>query len=599
MTRRSKKKNNDTRTALECGRADSSSCETRALVVTSALVVAATLAVYIRSLGHEFSNIDDIEYILRNRRVLDGLTSDSVLWAFSAFHSANWHPLTWLSHMLDVQLYGTWAGRHHLTSILLHSANSVLLLVVLRLMTGSLWKSAFAAALFALHPQHVESVAWVAERKDVLSTFFMMWALLGYWRYTQAPSVRRYLLVVLAFALGLMSKPMLVTLPALLLLLDFWPLRRFAALGPSRLIAEKLPLAALSLASAIVTLRAQAAVNAISTFEKLPLGDRVTNALMSCVIYIAKTFWPVRLGNYYPYPSEGWSSAEIAGAALVFVAITSAALVTASRRPYLVWGWLWYLISLAPVIGIIQVGQQARADRYTYIPLIGIFVIFAYLGPELMSRLRLARFTAPVAVLVLAALGAASYVQVGYWRDGLTINQRAISVTQNNWYSHGSIGDILVAQAERLSEQGNTEAARRAALKAQRHLTQCISIAPESADAHDRLARTLGVLERVDEAIEHLHEAIRINPRNPRQYSHLGMALQSKGLYDEAIEQFEKAVALDPHYIEGHGNLTTAYYHTGRYALAWKHIRLCEQAGGRAPQEFINKLSLKMPDPDR
>lgn len=612
MSRRSRKKQQFFQTSKtpdqrECRAPGLSRQETTAAVLMACALAAATLVLYLQTLRYRFVNVDDVEYILQNRAVRAGVTADGIRWAFTSFYAANWHPITWLSHMLDVQFFGLWPGGHHLTNVLLHTANSLLLMLFLLLATRSAGKSAFAAGLFALHPQHVESVAWVAERKDVLSAFFMMLALLAYLRYTRSPSFGRYLLTAAAFALGLMSKPMLVTLPALLLLADFCPLKRYRTAGeptgytrsPVSLLLEKVPLLAMSAGSAVLTVKAQAAVGALSTLEKIPLGERAANAVMSYVIYLGKTFWPTRLGQFYPRPAEGWPVAQTAAAAVALAAVTYFCIRTAKSRPYAAWGWLWYLTSLAPVIGIIQVGNQARADRYTYIPLIGIFVIAAFAGSELLHRVRISRIGPAAALLVLGALGSVSYVQAGYWRDAVTLNRRAISVTENNWYSLGSLGSWLQDEADRLYDEGKTQEAVRRANEAAELLDKCLAIAPGCARARDAKARGLAIRGDLDRALTELEQAAIDDPRDAVIQDHLGMAYRLKGRLLEAAEAFRKAVELNPRYVEAHGNLAITYYDLGDYAGAWEHVALCEQHGGRAPQAFLQKLSEKMPDPRR
>jgi hypothetical protein len=592
-------------TALPAGQA-------KLTVVAACGVAAVTLAVYLRMLGHEFANVDDVDYVQRNAAVLAGLNLKSLAWAFTSYYAANWHPFTWLSHMLDVQLFGPSApGWHHLTSVVLHTANSVLLLIFLAVTTRAVWKSAIVAALFALHPQHVESVAWVSERKDVLSAFFMMWTLLAYVYYARRPSVGRYLLVALAFALGLMAKPMLVTLPLLLLLLDYWPLGRIQGIGdrgrgtpgtrhptPVTILLEKLPLLAMSAASCVVTVKAQSAVGAVRALEMLPLGDRIGNAVMSTVIYLSKTIWPTRLGQFYPFPDGGWPVAELIGAAVLLIGITWLAFRVRRSRPYVTCGWAWYLITLAPVVGIVQVGSQARADRYTYIPLIGVFVMIAYLLPNAMTRVQ-ARVAGAAVLVALAGLGIASYNQAGYWRDSIALNRRAIAVTENNWYSLGSLGSLLQDRAEHLHKQGKKDDSLRLARQAEKHLRKSLAIAPNCSDSHTALARSLATLDDLAGAITQLEAAIDCNPDNFKAHDYLGMAYKMKGRLDDAIEQFHHAININPRFINAQGNLAVAYYERGDYARAWEHLHACEDAGGHAPDGFVRRLSDKMPDPSR
>ena len=337
-----------------------------------------TWVVFGQTLRYDFVNYDDPRYVYQNTRITSGINVANVAWAFSHIHSENWHPLTTITHMLDCQLHGLNASWHHFTNVLLHSFAVVLLFVALERMTGALWRSAFVSAVFAVHPLHVESVAWIAERKDVLSAFFFMLTLLAYLHYTRAPSIGRYLTVALVVALGLMSKPMLVTLPFVLLLLDYWPLERFETRRSnsgrrlSQLVLEKIPLIALSAASSIVTFLAQR--GAIGWTEQLPVSARISNALVTYVIYIRQMFWPAGLAVFYPHPENRLPVLEISLAFIVLVGITSAAFVFRKKAPYFITGWLWYLVMLVPVIGLVQVGWQGHADRYTYLPQIGLYI---------------------------------------------------------------------------------------------------------------------------------------------------------------------------------------------------------------------------------
>ena len=392
-------------------------------------LVILTWAVFAQTLRYDFVNYDDPTYVYQNTRITSGIDFANVLWAFTHVHSENWHPLTTISHMLDCQLHGLNAGWHHFTNVLLHCLAVVLLFLALERMTGALWRCAFVAALFAVHPLHVESVAWIAERKDVLSAVFFMLTLLAYFHYTHSQSVGRYLTVALVIALGLMSKPMLVTLPFVLLLLDYWPLGRVKGPGSRsgrpmlQLVLEKIPLIMLSAVSSVVTFLAQR--GAIGWTEELPVSERVSNAFVAYVIYIRQMFWPAGLAVFYPHPENKLPMWELSFAVVVLVGITAAALVLRKKAPYFVTGWLWYLGTLVPVIGIVQLGTQSMADRYTYVPLIGIFVAIAWLTADVVTRHPVWRrpivVTACAAMLALAATTA---VQVAYWRDTLTADCR-------------------------------------------------------------------------------------------------------------------------------------------------------------------------------
>ena len=417
------------------------------------LLVVATLAVYAQVIRHDFVNFDDDKYVYENSHVRSGLTWKGIAWAFTTTVGGNWHPLTWLSHMLDCELFGLNAGYHHLVNVLLHILNSFLLLLVLEKMTGAFWRSATVAALFALHPLHVESVAWVAERKDVLSTLFFMLILWAYVPYAERPSRKRYGLICAFLVLGLMAKPMLVTVPFVLLLLDYWPLERLqldeskgsdgtrgrpgrsgggrkqAAL---RLIAEKVPLLALVAVSSAVTFVAQQRVGAMSMGTSVPLSGRIANALVSYFAYIGKMFWPSHLAVFYPYrhavPAWEW-----AGAALLLVGLSIIVVLAGQRRRYLSVGWFWYLGTLVPVIGLVQVGAQSMADRYTYVPLIGLFLIAVWGAADLTAVWSRGRtgLRALSGVVIVGCMVATSF-QVGTWKNGLTLFGHALKVTKAN-----------------------------------------------------------------------------------------------------------------------------------------------------------------------
>jgi hypothetical protein len=415
------------------------------------LLAGAALLAYIEVKDYDFITFDDLTYVVENPMVRAGLTWPGVQWAFSAVHSYNWHPLTWLSHMLDCQLYGMWPGGHHLTNVFFHLANTILLFLFFSRVTGALWPSALVAALFALHPLHVESVAWVSERKDVLSTFFWLATMWAYAGYVSAPSFKRYLLILLLFALGLMAKPMLATLPLVLLLLDYWPLGRIAGMlppqgaiegspppltGPPKksywpLIREKIPLCALAVLSCLITVLAQRGGGSVIPLAILPLDARIANALVACLKYLLKLVWPYPISYYYPLAPIPWWQTVWAG--LVLVLMSAFLLYGARRHPYLGVGWLWYLITLAPVIGLVQVGGQAMADRYTYVPFIGLFIIAAWGIAEATAgwRRRKTILSLSAAAVLLACL-ASSWMQAGYWRNSESLYFEAIRVNDDN-----------------------------------------------------------------------------------------------------------------------------------------------------------------------
>ena len=506
-------------------------------------LVIATLAVYAGSLANGFVSFDDPLYILDNSIVNDGLSWTAVNRAFSEFHSDNWHPLTWISHMIDSELFGLDPRGHHAVGALLHSANALLLFVLLLRLTGDRWPSAFTAALFALHPLRVESVAWAAERKDLLSGLFFLLTLLAYSGYARSPSMRRYLMVVAAFAAGLLAKPMLVSLPVVLLLLDFWPLGRSGGLWPTRrLMLEKLPFFALALASTGVTLLAQAQGGTIQSLEKIPLLERLANASVSILVYLGQMAWPSNLAFFYPHPglvdTKLWLPLGIAGgiAALAGVGITALAWRARGSHPYLVVGWLWYLVVLLPVVGIVQVGIQARADRYTYLPMIGIGIAISW---GLSSQLRRfssisssSHWVAAIACLVLTILAGTSVMQVGVWRDSFHVYDHARRVTLNNYVALHNLGaDHAAAGAFELAE---------------RHYRLALAARPDYEASHSNLGVVLERQERYDEAVKHYHEALRIRPDLPQAHVNLGSYYSNRGDTTRALEHYRSAATARP-----------------------------------------------------
>jgi len=466
-------------------------------IFLAALLVVLVAAVFWEAPEAAFlAHHDDNVYVTNNPHVKEGLTANGIAWAFGRSHGANWHPLTWISHQIDVECHGLEPRGHHLTSLVLHALNTVLLFFLLFRVTGAGLRGGFVAALFAVHPLHVESVAWVAERKDVLSAFFLLLAIFAYVGYTRRPGLMRYLAVALLFSLGLMAKPMVVTFPVGLLLLDYWPLRRFVpAMGMGRLIAEKLPLLALSAASSVVTMIAQAEGGAM---RSLPLVQRVSNALVAYVTYIVKMIWPRGLAAQYPHPEGTLPWWQIIGAALCLIVMTLLAVRFGKRYRYLPAGWLWFLGTLVPVIGIVQVGHQAMADRYTYIPLIGLFVIVAWGAHDLAARAVPSRRARTVllwslAALVLAGSSVAARVQVGYWKDGPTLFGHAIAVTEENYLAEHDLGMSLLLAGD---VEGGIE-----------HLERSIAIKPDFGVTYANLAMIHFYCGRPAEAWKNVHLA--------------------------------------------------------------------------------------------
>jgi Flp pilus assembly protein TadD len=536
-------------------------------------LIAAVLIVYTRVRQFGFVTWDDPQYVSENPHVLGGLGWQSIRWAFTKTDAGLWLPLTWLSFMLDVEVWGPGAGGHHVTNVVLHVANTLLLFGLLQRTTGALGRSAFVAALFAVHPLHVESVAWVTERKDVLSTFCGVLTLWAYVGYVKRPTVMRYVAVVAAFALGLMAKPMVVTLPFLLLLMDVWPLGRLRLTEPTRrsvtaavwgqrsvlmrLLREKIPLLVIALLSSVVTYVAQKGAGAVSVLEALPLDDRIRNALVSYVAYIAKMLWPSNLAGLYPY--HPLSPAWVFGSAVLLVGITASVLLAATRYPYLLVGWFWYLGTLLPVIGLVQVGTQARADRFTYIPLIGLFIVIAWGASDLAARWpRRPAVLKTAAFVVVTACAVTARAQVGYWRDSLTFWQHTVDVTTDNARAHGNLG-LVLADLGRASE-------------AITHYTEAIRISPELADVHSNLGNALAGQGRTEDAVAHYREALRIDPNQLTAHNGLGSALDDQGRYAEAITHYRDALRIDPRSAMIHNNLGAALVNQEKLEEAVSHL---------------------------
>jgi len=503
------------------------------VAVVLALLVA---AIYGQTLGHEFINVDDDTYVTNNDAVRDGYTLHGVARAFG-FMANNWHPLTWLSHMLDAQAFGMQAWGHHATSVVLHAVNAVLLFALLGSMTGAFWRSALVAALFAVHPLNVESVAWIAERKNVLSTLFL-WLSLGAWlRWVRRPSAARYALVLAFYALGLMAKPMLVTLPFLLLLLDWWPLGRFVVGGeaPSwsvparRLLREKLPLMALAALDGILTMYAQAA-----GIEGQILATRVANAFVAYAAYLVKMAWPTGLAVLYPYPAGGIPPSLVAGSVVFLAALSALVIAQRKGRPYLAAGWLWYLVILVPVIGLVPVGYQTRADRYTYIPLVGIFIALAWAAEKIASRTRFWRQSIPVAAAAaVAALACTAYLQTARWRDSVSLMGYSARVTAGNYIILNNLG-IALMDKNRLPEAKDA-------------LEEALRIKPDHANALYNLGNIFFRWGRWREAAELYQRALRYEPDRPDTYINLGICQMRLGRFTEAIDSLE-AANVDPAY---------------------------------------------------
>ena len=530
-----------------------------------------TFAVYSQVQDHEFINYDDDKYVTNNEYVKAGFTRDSVGWALTTSYNSNWHPMTWLSHVLDAQLFGPNSKGHHLTNLLFHIANVLLLFLVLLRMTGALWQSGFVAALFALHPLNVESVAWVAERKNVLSTFFWLLTMWAYIRYAQKTNLKRYSLVILFFAMGLMSKPMLVTLPFVLLLLDYWPLRRLQSdrrTAISRLVYEKIPLLVLVAGSVVTTLTVQKMGGALGSLNAFPIQERVINALVSYWLYLQKMIWPGGLAIFYAHPENTLSVWKGLATAALLALVTTAAIRLARRAPYFAVGWFWYLGTLIPVIQLVQTGSIAMADRYAYVPLIGIFIIIAWGLPELLAKWRLrSRILTIAAGIWISTLMLMTWNQVSHWKNSITIFSHAIEVTDIEYpdflLAHNNLANALLAE-------GRTG-------KAISHYKMAINLMPDYAVNHNHLANALFAEQKTEEAISHFKMAIELMPDYAIAHNNLGTVLLAEQKTEEAISHYKTAVKLLPDYATAHYNLGFALMKEKKTGEAIFHFKMAIQ----------------------
>jgi protein O-mannosyl-transferase len=522
--------------------------------VTLAIV---TLAVFWQVTRYDFVSLDDGVYVTENRVIQSGITLDGFRWAFSTAYAEFWHPLTWISLMFDYQLYGLNAGWYHLINLILHMMSVLLLFWLFNRMTGALWSSAFVAALFALHPLHVQSVAWIAERKDVLSAFFWMLTLCLYVYYTEKPVIRRYLLVLFFFVCGLMSKPMVVTLPMVMILLDYWPLGRLqfnnqklsetkiAGIIPLWQLREKMPFFIVSAVFSIIAFYAQYKPLA----KNLPIGSRIANALVSLMIYLEKTFWPHDLAVSYSYLGQ-FPAWQVLGAASLILVISVAVIAAAKRLPYLFVGWQWYAITLLPVIGIVQVNIPIIADHYTYLPSIGIFIMLAWGVPPLFQREDLRKkilFPAGIAVLVIMAV--LTWQQCGYWKNSITLWHHALQVSKDNYIMHHNLASALLGG-------GRYE-------EAVDHLNKAIRLKPDYAEAYNNRGVAYTNLGQYKLAIEDYNKAISLNPNNALAYNNRGFIYGKLIQYQQAIEDYNEAIRLRPDYVRAYYDRGVAYLKQG------------------------------------
>ena len=596
MSKRNKRKNRPKKNRLDSPK--SPSIEHRrsrfALFFVCFGLVAITWAVFGQTLRHDFVNLDDHTYVYENPLITEGVTADGLIKAFTHSHARNWHPLTTISHMLDCQLYGLQAGWHHFTNVALHTLGVLLLFLVLNQMTGAFWQSAFVASLFAIHPLHVESVAWVSERKDVLSAVFFMLTLAFYIHYVRKPSVTRYLLVVLLFGFGLMSKPMLVTLPFVLLLLDYWPLGRIrgqrseAGRQLRRLVTEKLPLFALSAFSCTATLLVQ--IYNTEKLEQLPFIWRLNTAIVSYVAYIWQMFWPARLAAFYPHPNDDLPFWQIFLAFIFLISVSLLAILWRKKRPYVFTGWFWYVGMLVPVIGLIEAGEQARADRYTYLPQIGLYILITWGVADLAETITRKRFDkgfatsasqtgttgshyvrthgpkyrdskvlcAAAAAVIIIVLSWCAFIQTSYWKNSEMLWNHTLAVTSNNAVAHNNLGHLLL----RRNELDGAISQFEAALEIRSHTTAA-HYNLGGALIENNLGTALARKGRLTEATSHYEKAMELRPDYGDPYFNLGSVLFQQGRTDEAIAQWQKALATQPDDAGFHTALGSAFLKKG------------------------------------
>ena len=529
-------------------------------IIVSIVLATVVLTLYWPVTGYKFIALDDNLYIVENHHVQRGITAESLAWAMTTFDAANWHPLTWLSLMADYNMFGLNAGGYHMNSLLLHLLNSLLLFFILRRMTGKPLKCAFVAALFAVHPLNIESVVWVAERKNLLSTVFWLLTILTYIRYVEKQGWGWYMMSVVCFVLGLMAKPMLVTLPFILLLLDYWPLQRLHLRSPrmndeipefsaKRMIIihpliEKIPFFILSILSVFITFHAAQSGGAVKSVSAFPLTGRIANAFISYVMYLVKMVWPSELAIFYPY-SQNRPAWQVTAAVILVVLASGIVFLRRRGSRYLTVGWLWYLVTLLPVIGLIQVGFQSMANRYAYISLIGIFIIIAWSIPDLLKRVADRRYLLVLAVLLILALAFSTREQLPHWQSGEAAFLQALKVTENNHIAQMGMGNVWLAR-------GDLQMARQ-------HYEEALRIKPDYAEAHNNFAMVLMQVGRMDEAVAHYRDALKDSPNFAQAYNNLGVVLAGQRKFHEAEVCFKRALELKPEYVDARHNLTMLF----------------------------------------
>lgn len=526
------------------------------------LLIASIIAVYWPVYKYDFVKYDDDVYVTDNKNIQKGFALDKIKWAFTSGYASNWHPITWLSHTLDYQLFKDWAGGHHIINILFHIANTILLFYFLKKTTSALWPSFFIAAAFAIHPLHVESAAWIAERKDVLSTFFWMLTMIAYVNFVKDRKVKWYLSALLFFILGLMAKPMLVTLPFVLLLIDYWPLERKIS---RRLFFEKIPFFVFSAVSCVITYIVQHQSGAITKIEAYGLKLRIANIVVSYGEYIWKMIWPMNLAVLYPFPAEGLPAAKIIISGIALLLISVCVFIFARKHKFAVFGWLWYLGTLVPVIGFVQVGAHAIADRYTYIPLTGLFIIIAFGVKELIARRRYKVLLVPAAgILIFWFL--ASFQQVKYWKDSLTLFAHTLDVTKTNFI-------ILANYAACLNDAGKYD-------EAIEYSKKLIEVKPESPEIRNDFGCGLMNAGRYNEAIEQFQLALKYKPQFPQAFYNLGNALKKVNDHEQAADCYRQAINFKSDYTDAYVNLAFTLFELQKYQ---ESLEICDKVLGFEP----------------
>lgn len=551
---------------------------TRRLTFYTSLVLAGlTLLVFVKVTGFQFLSYDDPDFVTNNPHVQNGFSWPEIVWAFKSLFTY-WQPLVWMSYMFDSQLFGLSAKGYHFTNLLLHTANAVLLFLALKALTGAHWRSALVAALFAFHPLHVETVAWISDRKSLLSTTFWMLTMLSYASYGKKPGWGRYLLTLLAFALGLMSKSMLVTLPCVLLLFDYWPLRRLDLSGIRRirktapyLVLEKIPFFALAAISSVLTVKAQQQTGTVWSFEHLPFGRRVTNALVEYVVYLRKMIWPTDLGVFYPL--KGWAWEYVVFAVVVLLLISLVTLAFLKTKPYLAVGWLWYVGTLVPVIGLVQVGEQSSADRYTYVPLTGIFIMLVWAGGEFFAKRagKTVNSTSPPPltayglgpmVIALALVGACilgTARQLKYWRDSESLFEHTEAATGPNYLAEAALGDLL-------SQQGRLDEARK-------YFESALELQPKHPDILLAFGNLCFRQRNYKQAAESYQVVVQAMPRLLDARFNLAVSLHAQGQIEPAIAQYQKALEIQPSLVRAHLNLANLFMVQTNLTQALSHFK--------------------------